>query len=62
MKATGEFETAGGKPNDLAAVQVTPSSNEWILAKVISFDPEAGVYNLSDEDVESNKSTYFVID
>jgi len=55
LKATGQFETSGGKPNDLAAIQVTPSVNEWILAKVISFNPESGMYNLSDEDVESNK-------
>jgi len=58
LKATGEFEAAGGKPNDLAAIQVTSSSNEWILAKIISFDSEAGMYNLSDEDVESNKVFY----
>ena len=42
-------------PNDLAACQVTPGS-EWILAKVISYDQ--GMYTLSDEDVESDKSTY----
>jgi hypothetical protein len=52
-KASGEFEVAGGKPNDLAAVQVTPG--HWILAKIISFDSETGMYNLSDEDIESNK-------
>jgi hypothetical protein len=55
LKATGTFETSGGKPNDLAAIQVTPSVNEWILAKVISFNAGSGMYNLSDEDVESNK-------
>jgi len=59
LKATGEFEAAGGKPNDLAAIQVTSSSNEWILAKIISFDSEAGMYNLSDEDVESNKGAWY---
>ncbi len=58
LKATGEFEAAGGKPNDLAAVQVTPSTNEWILAKIISFDSETGMYNLSDEDTESNKGAW----
>jgi hypothetical protein len=62
LKATGEFEatTGGGKPNDLAAIQVNPSSPDWILAKVISHDPSVGVYTLSDEDTESNKSMYLM--
>jgi hypothetical protein len=42
----------------LAACQATPGS-EWILAKVIQYETSAGMYKLSDEDVESNKSTYF---
>jgi hypothetical protein len=46
------------KPNDLAAIQVNTGSPDWILAKVISYDPPTGMYNLSDEDVESNKSKY----
>lgn len=58
MKASGEFEVAGGKPNDLAAVQVTPG--HWILAKIISFDSETGMYNLSDEDIESNKVVFYL--
>mmetsp|Transcript_22537 Transcript_22537/g.31448 ORF Transcript_22537/g.31448 Transcript_22537/m.31448 type:complete len:296 (-) Transcript_22537:25-912(-) len=58
LKATGAFEAAAGgaKPNDLAAIQVNTSSPDWILAKVISHDPETGMYKLSDEDVESNKT------
>lgn len=44
------------KVNDLAAVQVTPGSPDWILAKVMSHDPTTGMYRLSDEDTESNKS------
>lgn len=56
LKGSGEFEAAGGaKPNDLAAVQVTPNSQDWILAKVMSQDAETGMYKLADEDVESNK-------
>mmetsp|Transcript_8577 Transcript_8577/g.12453 ORF Transcript_8577/g.12453 Transcript_8577/m.12453 type:complete len:287 (+) Transcript_8577:79-939(+) len=56
LKGAGEFETTGAKPNDLAAIQVSTSSpDSWILAKVISHDTETGMYNLSDEDVESNK-------
>jgi len=56
-QATGEFEDAGGgKPNDLAAIQVSPTSPDWILAKVISHDTATGMYTLSDEDTESNKS------
>ncbi|KAL3925914.1 MAG: hypothetical protein SGARI_005763, partial [Bacillariaceae sp.] len=55
LLTTGEFQTPGsGKANDLAAIQ-TPGSTDWILAKVISFDPQSGMYKLSDEDVESNK-------
>lgn len=45
------------KPNDLAACQVTPGVSEWILAKVLHHDPATGTFQLSDEDVESNKST-----
>lgn len=60
LKSTGQYETALAtgiaQPNDLAAIQVTPNSPDWILAKVISHDPQTGMYNLSDEDVESNKS------
>lgn len=60
LKSTGQYETvlATGiaQPNDLAAIQVTPNSPDWILAKVISHDPQTGMYNLSDEDIESNKT------
>mmetsp|Transcript_21850 Transcript_21850/g.30680 ORF Transcript_21850/g.30680 Transcript_21850/m.30680 type:complete len:310 (+) Transcript_21850:104-1033(+) len=54
---TGQFEVevVGGSPDDLAAVQVTPNSPDWILAKVISHDSRTGMYKLSDEDIESNK-------
>lgn len=56
LKTTGEFQIAGSaKPNDLAAIQVVANSADWILAKVISHDPDSGMYRLSDEDVESNK-------
>jgi hypothetical protein len=56
---TGEFQNLPGiaKPNDLAAIQA-PGSTDWILAKVISHDPTTGMYKLSDEDVESNKSKF----
>jgi hypothetical protein len=59
LKTTGSFQVVSGnggaKPNDLAAIQVIPNSPDWILAKVISHDPESGMYRLSDEDVESTK-------
>jgi hypothetical protein len=56
LLTTGEFETPGtAKPNDLAAIQ-PPGSSDWILAKVMSYDPQTGMYKLSDEDLESNKS------
>lgn len=52
----GEFQTSKtvGKPNDLAAIQA-PGTSDWILTKVISFDPLVRMYNLSDEDIESSK-------
>jgi len=40
--------------NELAACQV---GTEWILAKVIEYDPKTGQYKLADEDVESQKGT-----
>lgn len=56
LKTTGDFQVAGSaKPNDLAAIHLLPNVPDWILAKVISHDPESGMYRLSDEDVESNK-------
>jgi hypothetical protein len=45
----------------LAAVQVTLGSPDWILAKVITHDAQTGIYKLSDEDNESNKSEFLVI-
>jgi len=71
LQSTGQFVEAGAvdsiatpasgqavQPGDLAAIQVTPeSSDDWILAKVISHDPNTGMFHLSDEDVESSKST-----
>ena len=56
MKGSGQFETSGAQPDDLAAIQVVPNSPDWILAKVISHDIQTGMYKLSDEDIESNKS------
>lgn len=55
LQSTGDFQAPGmAKPDDLAAVQVSDGS-DWILAKVISHDPNTGLYRLSDEDVESSK-------
>ena len=44
------------KKDDLAAVQELPGSPDWILAKVITYDPSTGMFKLSDEDVESQKA------
>ena len=56
LQTSGEFQAPGAaKPDDLAAIQVAQGS-DWILAKVISHDPQTGMYKLSDEDVESSKS------
>lgn len=61
LQSTGEFQAAGtAKPNDLAAIQVAAGSPDWILAKVITHDPNTGIYTLSDEDVESSKSKFGV--
>ncbi len=60
LQSAGDFQKQGSaKPNDLAAIQVTPASPDWILAKVISHDTQIGMYRLSDEDSESNKSKCF---
>uniref|UniRef100_A0A7R9WSY6 SGF29 C-terminal domain-containing protein n=1 Tax=Craspedostauros australis TaxID=1486917 RepID=A0A7R9WSY6_9STRA len=57
LQRSGDFQVPGAaKPNDLAAIQPTAGGSEWILAKVISYDPHTGMYKLSDEDVESNKT------
>jgi len=62
LKTTGQYETvvaasmSGPQPNDLAAIQVSPNSPDWILAKVITHDPRSGMFSLSDEDIESNKT------
>lgn len=40
-------------------MQPLPGTSEWILAKVISHDAQTGMYKLSDEDTESNKSKCF---
>jgi hypothetical protein len=61
LQHSGEFQKPGmPKPNDLAAIQVTLGASEWILAKVIAFDPATGMYRLSDEDIESNKGKTFM--
>lgn len=55
LLTSGEFQTTStAKPNDLAAIQA-PGTSDWILAKVISYDPATRMYNLSDEDIESSK-------
>jgi hypothetical protein len=57
LLTTGEFQAPGAaNQGDLAAIQA-PGSSDWILAKVMSYDPQTGMYRLSDEDLESNKST-----
>lgn len=40
---------------NLAAIQVTPNSPDWILAKILSHDKSTKTYTLSDEDVQSNQ-------
>jgi ABC-type Zn2+ transport system substrate-binding protein/surface adhesin len=67
LKNTGQYETViaeitpAVQPNELAAIQVIPNSSDWILAKVISHDPKTGIFKLSDEDIESNKSKCLVL-
>lgn len=58
LLASGNFQTPGQvQANELAAIQVVPGSPDWILARVTTHDPLTGMYKLSDEDQESNKST-----
>mmetsp|Transcript_24362 Transcript_24362/g.51411 ORF Transcript_24362/g.51411 Transcript_24362/m.51411 type:complete len:342 (+) Transcript_24362:142-1167(+) len=52
---TGGRGRGAPKKDDLAAVQEFPGSPDWILAKVITHDPQTGIFKLSDEDMESNK-------
>jgi len=40
---------------DLAAIQTTPNSPDWILAKIISYNKYTKMYTLSDEDTSSNE-------
>lgn len=61
LKATGQYEDvqdayASLYVDQLAAIQVIANSQEWILAKVMQHDEHTGMYHLSDEDIESNKS------
>ena len=59
LKGSGQFETVVGRgapPDALAAIQVTPNSPDWILAKVMEHDMSMGMYKLSDEDIESSKT------
>jgi hypothetical protein len=59
LQNAGGFQSPGAaKPDDLAAIQVIPGSPDWILAKVITHDPQTDMYKLSDEDVESSKSKW----
>jgi len=41
--------------SNLAAIQVTPNSPDWILAKILSHDKPTKMYTLSDEDLQSNQ-------
>jgi hypothetical protein len=62
LQNVGGFQAPGtAKPDDLAAIQVIPGSPDWILAKVITHDPQTSIYKLSDEDVESSKSKWRIV-
>ena len=50
--SSGNRGRGAPKKDDLAAVKI---SGDWILAKVITHDPQTGMFKLSDEDMESNK-------
>jgi len=41
--------------SNLAAIQVTPNSPDWILAKILSHDKVLKTYKLIDEDISSNQ-------
>eukprot|EP00986_Skeletonema_menzelii_P008428 scaffold3537_cov151-Skeletonema_menzelii.AAC.6 len=48
------IDMALGRLN-LAAIQTTPNSPDWILAKIISYNKYTKMYTLSDEDMASNE-------
>jgi len=50
---TQEVEKSTVKSTNLAAIKVSPTSTEWILAKILS--TENGMHTLSDEDVTSKQ-------
>jgi hypothetical protein len=60
LSAKGDFTAPGQvQPNELAAMQVVAgSATDWILGRVMTHDPISGIYKLSDEDQESNKSKF----
>jgi len=51
--STQEVEKSTVKSTNLAAIKVSPTSTEWILAKILS--TENGMHTLSDEDVTSKQ-------
>eukprot|EP00985_Skeletonema_marinoi_P021358 scaffold13054_cov134-Skeletonema_marinoi.AAC.2 len=53
--ATTTPSTSPNTNKDLAAIQTTPNSPDWILAKIISYNKYTKMYTLSDEDMASNE-------
>ena len=53
------------KPNELCAMRVNPAQlgtdAEWILGKVISYNPETGLFVVSDEDPDSIEKKKFTL-
>lgn len=47
--------TTSTTTKDLAAIQTTPNSPDWILAKIISYNKYTKMYTLSDEDMASDE-------
>ena len=52
---THGIDPSSNANKELAAVQTTPNSPDWILASIISHDKYTNMYTLSDEDVASNE-------
>jgi hypothetical protein len=56
LKASGGYNTVGARPGDEVAIRLDPSEDLWVLARVLDYDAETGIYGVLDED--DNSKTY----
>ncbi|GMH62643.1 hypothetical protein TrLO_g6374 [Triparma laevis f. longispina] len=59
LKEEGYFEPTGASAGDQVAIMLSPTSpTEWILAKVLSYNPDLQMYRIADEDPDLPNKTY----